>query len=672
MCGITGIMQLDGDPVCQHTLRQMVATLRHRGPDAAGVTVDGPVGLGHARLSIIDVVGGRQPMSTRDGMLTVTFNGEIFNFVELREELKARGHQFRTRSDTEVVLHAYREYGERCVEHFNGQWALAVWDRARRRLFLSRDRMGVRPLYYTNTGAAFLFASEVKALMAHPAVSCELDPQGFNQVMTFWCPLAPTTVFRDIRELPPGHNLILEDGHITTHRYWQLHYSDEAESLGLDGCAERLLELLTDAARLRLRSDVPVGAYLSGGLDSSIIATLVRSQTPRLQTFSVMFDESEYDESRYQQQVVQCLGTDHTSVYCDAAAIARVFPGVVLHTERPVLRSAPAPLYLLSQLVRASRLKVVLTGEGADEILGGYDLFKEDKVRRFCAAQPDSAARTALFRKLYPYMPNLQAQSPEWLRSFFGVRPEALNHRFFSHLPRWELTAQLKRLLSPDWAAELADCNAEADLTVALPGSYDAWRPFCRAQYLETALLLPGYILSSQGDRMAMAHGIEGRFPFLDHRVVEFAATIPPRWKMRGLREKYILKRAAGHLVPKSIADRPKQPYRAPDTTSFFDTQTGMARAPYVDELLSFSRICADDVFRADAVDRLVAKARAGKIVGTRDHMALLAVLSTQILLDQFHRGAAGNANQAPVTNIQKAHAPLDSREPDTTLSTHQ
>ncbi|MDZ7618960.1 MAG: asparagine synthase (glutamine-hydrolyzing), partial [Patescibacteria group bacterium] len=459
----------------------------------------------------------------RDGLLTVTFNGEVFNFIELRKELEDCGHHFHTRSDTEVVLRAYQHYGEQCVERFNGQWALGIWDRSRGRLFLSRDRMGVRPLYYTQVGRAFLFASEVKALLAHPEVSCELDPKGLNQVLTFWCPLAPTTVFRGIRELPPGHNLVLEGGRTSTTRYWSLNYSDEAESLGIDGCAERLLELLSDAARLRLRSDVPVGAYLSGGLDSSIITALIRSHTPRLQTFSVMFEEAEFDESRYQRQMVDWLGTDHTSVYCDSATIARVFPNVVLHAERPLLRSAPAPMYLLSQLVRASRLKVVLTGEGADEVLGGYDLFKEDKVRRFCVADPDSAARAALFGKLYPYMSNLQAQTPEWLRSFFGVRPEDLGRRFFAHMPRWTLTSQLKRLLSLEWAALVDRCDAEANLAAVLPPQYDAWRPFCRAQYVETALLMPGYILSSQGDRMAMAHGVEGRFPFLDHRVVEFA-----------------------------------------------------------------------------------------------------------------------------------------------------
>lgn len=647
MCGIAGIVQLDGAPVCRHALGKMVAALRHRGPDAAGIADAGPAGLGHTRLNILDALGGRQPMTSRDGRLTVTFNGEIFNHIELRKELEASGHGFRTRSDTEVVLHAYEEYGEQCVDRFNGQWAIGIWDRARQRLFLSRDRLGIRPLHYTRLPSKFIFASEVKALLTHPEAPRELDPRGFNQVLSFWCPYAPTTAFRGISELPPAHNLVLENGQVTISRYWQLHYSDDAESLGLDGCAERLLELLTDAARLRLRSDVPVGAYLSGGLDSSVITALVRPHTPRLRTFSVTFGDPAYDESDYQRRLVDHLGTDHTAVPCDAAAITRVFPKVICHAERPLLRSAPAPLYLLASRVRAAGFKVVLTGEGADEVLGGYDLLKEDKVRRFCAAQPDSAARTALFGRLYPYMPNLQSQSPAWLRSFFRARPDELGNRLFSHRPRWELTSQLKRLLSPHWAAELARYDAEADLAATLPDRYGTWRPFCRAQFLETTLLMPGYILSSQGDRMSLAHGVEGRFPFLDHRVVEFSATIPPRWKMRGLTEKYILKRAAGHLVPKAIAARSKQPYRAPDAASFFSAESTAFPAPYVEEMLSPQRIREDGVFRSDAVERLVAKARNGRIVGTRDNMAIIAVLSTQLLIDQFCRGRSHGASHA-------------------------
>jgi asparagine synthase (glutamine-hydrolysing) len=301
-----------------------------------------------------------------------------------------------------------------------------------------------------------------------------------------------------------------------------------------------------------------------------------------------------------------------------------------------VLRTAPAPLFLLSRLVHESGFKVVLTGEGADEVLGGYDLFKEAKVRRFCAAQPNSTLRPLLLGRLYPYLPNFQAQSLAYQKAFFHVRDSDLIDPFFSHLPRWRLTAQLKRFLSADFRAAVGRHDAYADARALLPAAFGRWDPFCQAQYLESVILMPGYILSSQGDRMAMAHSVEGRFPFLDHRVVEFAARIPARLKMKAVNEKYILKRAMRSLVPAAVLQRPKQPYRAPDAASFFDASTGRARRDYVDELLAPERIAADGVFQPAAVRALVDKARQGKATGTRDNMALVGILSTQLLLSQF------------------------------------
>ncbi len=648
MCGIAGVYRFDGEEACRRALREMVAQLRHRGPDASGVAVDGPVGLGHARLSIIDLDLGRQPMHNRDRSLALTFNGEIFNYVELRETLQGRGHWFQTRSDTEVILHAYEEYGEQCVDHFNGQWAFAIWDKRRRRLFLSRDRFGIRPLFYTHTGSKFLFASEIKSLFTHADVLRAIDPQGLNQLFTFWSTLPPRTVFRGIRELPPGHNMSVEGNQIQTRPYWKLEYAPDTEKRSVDDWAQQLLELLADATRLRLRSDVPVGAYLSGGLDSSVTTALVKRCTNNhLRTFSVTFGNAEFDESEYQNQVVRFLETDHQAVRCVGDTIARIFPEVIRHTEKPVLRTAPAPLFILSKLVHDEGFKVVLTGEGADEMLGGYDIFKEAKVRRFCAAQPDSAFRALLLQKLYPYMPNIQAQSLAYRKAFFRVRTEDLSNPFFSHLPRWELTSRLKRFFSREVRAELEGHDAYADVLAMLPEGYCDWSPLCQAQFLETAILMPGYILSSQGDRMTLAHGVEGRFPFLDHRVAELAARIPPRLKMKALNEKYILKRAARKLVPPEVLRRTKQPYRAPDAESFFDYHSQSVRGDYVAELLSANRIRDDGVFHPEAVDNLVKKARRGKVIGIKDNMALVGILSTQLLIDQF------------VDKRQRAGAPL-------------
>jgi len=649
MCGIVGTVHFDGSASDRQLLQRMLRAIGHRGPDASGVHVEGPAGLAHARLSIIDLQGGRQPMSNEDGSLWVTFNGEIFNYLELRERLRAKGHRFATRSDTEVILHAYEEYGEDCVRQFNGQWAFGVWDSRRQTLFLSRDRLGVRPLYYATAGKKFLFASEVKALLVHPEVVRGLDPLGLDQVFTFWSTLPPRTVFRGICELPPGHNLVVRGQGLRLAPYWQLSYDSCEQAMPEAECAERLLDLLTDATRLRLRSDVPVGAYLSGGLDSTVTAALARrSTTGPLRTFSITFDDAEFDESHYQRLAVDALQTDHEMIHCRLEDIGRVFPEVVWHAERPVLRTAPAPMYLLAELVRGEGFKVVLTGEGADEMLGGYDIFKEAKVRRFWAARPESDVRARLLERLYPYLPKLRAQSPAYRKAFFHVRPEDLANPLFSHLPRWELTARLKLFFSAAVRAELADHDAYAECLALLPAAYARWHPFCQAQYLESAMLLPGYILSSQGDRMAMAHGVEGRYPFLDHRVVEFAAALPARMKMRGLNEKHILKRAAAGLVPPAVLARPKQPYRAPDARCFLSATAG-DMPEYVEELLSPRRIRDDGVFQPEAVERLVQKIRRGFSIGIKDNMALVGILSTQLVIDRFLRGPAlpGGAIQA-------------------------
>jgi asparagine synthase (glutamine-hydrolysing) len=644
MCGIVGQFVRQPGQVDTAVLRRMIAMLGHRGPDGVGTYSDERVGLAHSRLSIIDLVGGTQPMHNEDASLWITFNGEIFNYLELREQLLAAGHQFSTRSDTEVILHLFEEKGEDCVRELNGQWAFALWDKKRRRLFLSRDRLGVRPLFYTSAGGGFLFASEVKALFAHPAVERELDLHGLDQIFTFWFTLPPQTAFKRVFELPPGHSMVVDDNGATIKRYWNLDYcitEPNGSARGEDECAEKLLDLLVDATRIRLRSDVPVGAYLSGGLDSTVTTALIRrfSDTP-LKTFSIGFEEPEFDESEFQQQAIAYLHTEHQQARCSNADIGAVFPDVIWHTEKPVLRTAPAPLFLLSRLVHDSGFKVVLTGEGSDEILGGYDIFKEAKIRRFWGVDPDSKFRPLLLKRLYPYLPQVQAQSPAFLKAFFHLTPGNETGPFFSHEPRWDLTSRLKLFFSDEAKAELQCYDARAEIAGTLPACYAAWNWFCQAQYLESAYLLSGYILSSQGDRVGMAHSVEGRFPFLDYRVVEFAASLPPRLKMKVLNEKYLLKKCVRGLIPERVRQRHKQPYRAPDAKSFFHS----AEPPYVAELTSPARIREDGIFSSTAVQKLVEKCRSGQASGARDNMALVGILSTQLVIDQFVRRFSSRA----------------------------
>jgi len=653
MCGIAGIVKTRSeqpDPVCLH---RMIAAIAHRGPDAQGVHCSGPVGLAHTRLSIIDVEGGSQPMSIADGTLWITFNGEIFNYLELREELLQKGHKFATRSDTEVILHLYQEEGEDCVHRLNGQWAFAIWDAPKRQLFLSRDRMGVRPLFYTMTADSFIFASEIKAIFANAEISRELDLHSLDQVFTFWVTLPPRTAFKNISQLPPGYSLVLRDTVLRVYQYWNIDYTAVAPDTQGQGeqFTEDLLNLLLDATRLRLRSDVPVGAYLSGGLDSTVITALTqRLVGNRLRTFSVSFDDKEFDESPYQKEASAFLHTQHSNVQCSYDDIAQVFPDVVWYTEQPILRTAPVPMMLLSSLVRQSGFKVVLTGEGADELLGGYDIFKETKIRQFWGKNLASRWRPHLLKRLYPYMDGIQRQSTGYLKSFFQVTEKDLASPFFSHLPRWGLTSKLKMFFSDQVRAEAGNLDCVAQLQADLPQAYSHWTTLNRAEYLETKYLLPGYILSSQGDRMAMANAVEGRYPFLDHRVVEFAAKLPSRLKMRVLNQKYILKQAAAGLIPESIKNRYKQPYRAPDGQS-------LIRSEQLTEMLSPRCIDADGIFDSTRVSGLLEKFRSGRPTSVKDDMALAGILSTQLLSQNFVHQAP------PMRHSQFASA--------TTSSTH-
>ena len=378
---------------------------------------------------------------------------------------------------------------------------------------------------------------------------------------------------------------------------------------------------------------MPVGAYLSGGIDSTVTTALAKSIVQdRLRSFSITFEDAEFDESRYQNEASAFLSTQHDSIRCTSSDIARVFPAVVWHTEQPIIRTAPAPMFLLSQLVHESGFKVVLTGEGADEVLGGYDIFKEAKIRRFCGRHPESKWRHLLLKRLYPYMDNIQRQPAEYLKHFFRVTSEDLASPFFSHLPRWELTARLKLLFSKDTREATSSVSCIEELEKTLPPDFWSWSYFGRAEYLETRHLLPEYILSSQGDRMAMAHSVEGRYPFLDYRVVEFAARLPANLKIKALDQKHLLKVAFRGLIPDSILRRPKQPYRAPDGKCFFEGDG----AEYVHESLSPDAIRQNGIFDSRAVTTLVEKFKAGRAIGVKDNMAIVAVLSTQLLLHHF------------------------------------
>lgn len=630
MCGIAGIVsseEHDPAPAGQQ-VRRMLAMIRHRGPDQSGIFQDSQAALGSARLSIIDIRNGQQPICNEDGTLWIVFNGEIFNYVELRPDLERRGHRFSTNTDTEVLLHMYEEFGAACLDRLNGQFAFAIWDTGRRRLFLGRDRLGIRPLFYTQANGALLFASEAKALLACPGVNAEIDPVTLDQIFTYWSPLSGRSIFRGIRQIPPGHFLTYSRRELNLRRYWNLNFDTQA-SASEGEQLEELRALLTDATRIRLRSDVPVGAYLSGGLDSSVVARLIATKTSSpLATFSVTFDDPNFDESAFQLRMSNLLGARHEIVHATHADIGRIFPSVIWHTEAPVMRTAPAPMFLLSQLARDSGFKVVMTGEGADEVLGGYDIFKEAAIRRFWARNPQSNIRPALLRRLYADIPGLSSANSSFLKAFFRSGLSETDSPYYSHLVRWRNNARTKRFFSTDVVDTVA---REARGAPDLPEQFENWGPLERAQYLESTILLSEYLLASQGDRMSMAHSVESRLPFLDYRVVEFCNRLPSRLKLRGLTEKYLLKQLGREILPPEVWTRPKRPYRAPIHKSFFNDST----PEYVRELLSAETIRSVGLFKPNAVSQLVSKATSGAHLGETDDMALAGILSTQ--LAHFH-----------------------------------
>jgi asparagine synthase (glutamine-hydrolysing) len=643
MCGIGGIVALSGDapaPARSQLLR-MTRALRHRGPDESGVATLGRAGLAHTRLSIIDHAGGRQPYTNDDSSMWLVYNGEVFNYVELREELRAAGRRFRSESDTEVVLRAYEHWGEAAFERFNGQFALGIWDRRKERLVLARDRLGVRPLYICKHAGRVTFASEIKALFASDAaIPRALDPIGIDQTFTFWTVIAPRTAFAGIEELRPGHVRTYTANGVRERAYWSLRYPQGGTAYGgsLEDAVEEVREELARATRLRmLRADVPVGAYVSGGLDSSLIASLARRATgARFSTFSVRFDDPEYDETRYQRLVSRELGTEHHEVVVRRADIASVFPDVIEHAERPLLRTAPAPLLLLSRLVRRAGIKVVLTGEGADEMFAGYDLFREAKVRRFWAKQPSSRLRPKLLGRIYPYLSRSPVARAAMAEDFFGRGLDRAALPGFGHETRWRTTSPLKRLFSRSMHAAVDAHDSIGALLADVPRELSTWSPLAQDQWFEIRTLLSSYLLSAQGDRMLMASSVEGRFPFLDARVVELASRLPPSYALRVLDEKHVLKRAAEGIVPREVIARTKQPYRAPDADSFL----GGDAPEWVGNVLHERAVARAQVFDPAAVAQLHAKCTAqvaaGKTLSNTDNMALVGVLSTQLLHDAF------------------------------------
>jgi asparagine synthase (glutamine-hydrolysing) len=644
MCGIAGFVRSSGR-ADRDDLHRMLEAVHHRGPQRLGGFSSGRVAIGNARLSIVDLEGGIQPVVSRDGRVALVFNGEIFNYWSLRDGLIAKGHAFETRSEAETLLRLYLEVGEEIFRQIDGQFAVAIWDGRAERLILGRDRVGIRPLFWYQDGELLAFGSEIKALFQLPSIPRRLDPRALLQTFRFWTVAGDTSAFEGVRQVPPAHYAVFDpiQGGPRLVRYWKWPFPGDLGSLQLADDEEYFEafahEFRASVDRQRM-ADVPVASYLSGGIDSTAVAMCLSELLPgTLRTYSVTFADPEYDESAAQRLVADRFGFEHSSVHIGPTDVSDHFRDVVFHAETPLFRTAPAPLFLLSKRVHDDGIKVVTTGEGADEILLGYDLFREVAIRRFWSHQPRSQWRGRLFQRLYAYLP--QYRNPRYLNLLLDFYKGTLADRGDPHYAmavRWGNGKALEVFLGRELRSWAATYDPVADLDRWLPPGYLEADHIARAQSIEMQTLLANYLLSSQGDRMSMAHAVEGRYPYLDHHFIEFAARLPRRLKLRGLKDKFILRNAFGDRIPDEVRFRPKVAYQAPDLMAFF---ANGRMPPYVEALLEPARLAEVGLFDAQHVGQLSKKGRNFKLarVGTRDNMAFVLVLSTMLLDDVFVRG---------------------------------
>jgi asparagine synthase (glutamine-hydrolysing) len=549
---------MENTAAARDLIARMCGVIEHRGPDGEGHYTEPGIAMGMRRLSIIDLATGRQPISNEDGSIWIVFNGEIYNYRELRELLLARGHKLRTRTDTETIVHLYEDEGERCVERLRGMFAFAVWDRRERRLFMARDRVGKKPLHYTLVGRTLVFGSEIKSLLQHPDVKREINLQAISDFLSFGYVPDPATAFNSISKLPPGHTLIFKDGMVSARRYWDFDYSGDSAAQGLrepeapeDDYIERLRELIAESVRARLESDVPLGAFLSGGIDSSVVVAMMAREM-KVKTFSIGFSDAGFDELRYARIAARHFGADHHE-FVVTPDVCRLVEEIVWHHDEPFADVSSVPTYVVSKMAR-EHVTVALSGDGGDEVFGGYERYVVDQRRRRYERIP-AFLRRALLRASRALPQG--AYGKRFLRNI-ALEPAA---RYVDSVTHFDRDTQLD-LFSEDARRALAgyDPAERFERTFAAPASRSG---LDHLLYLDSKTYLPGDILVKV-DRMSMANSLETRAPLLDHRLIEFAQTIPASFKLRGLETKYILKRAAQGLIPDEIINRPKRGFDVP------------------------------------------------------------------------------------------------------------
>jgi asparagine synthase (glutamine-hydrolysing) len=647
MCGISGIVDLEAErPIDERALRDMTAILAHRGPDGDGFHIEPGVGLGHRRLSIIDLAGGKQPLYNEDQSVVVTFNGEIFNFMEIEVELARRGHIFRTRSDTEVIVHAWEEWGVESLARFNGMFAFAVWDRRQKTLFVARDRLGVKPLYYARLAdGRLVFASELKGLLAYPGVPRRIDPRAIEEYFTFGYVPDPKTIYADVRKLEPGAYLCLRRGakQLAPVRYWDVPLAGErAPAVPRARWEEELRARLKEAVRKRLISDVPLGSFLSGGIDSSAVVAMMREiGTERILTCSIGFREPRYDESAYARLVAQAKHTDHRSETVEASDYGLLDQLVGIYDE-PYADSSAIPTYRVCQLARR-HVTVALSGDGGDEDFLGYRRYRlfaaEERLRR----RLPRALRTALFGALGRIYPKLD-WAPRVLRgktTFQALARDTVEA--YLHGVSVCGTDTRARIFSDDFSRSLQGYRAQEVFSGHLAGKTFS-DPLALVQYLDYKTYLPGDILTKV-DRASMAHSLEVRTPFLDYELVEWVAQLPSGVKLRHGEGKYLLKRALEPLLPREVLYRSKMGFAVPLELWF----RGSLRERIADTVRG-ARLANSGIFEPRALTTLVDEHQSGR----RDHSQVLWSL---LMFDGFlgREQAAATAAQDGARRLRAA-----------------
>ncbi|MEM9643400.1 MAG: asparagine synthase (glutamine-hydrolyzing) [Planctomycetota bacterium] len=602
MCGIAGIAQLDESrSPAAGVLPRMLETIFHRGPDDEGALFDGPIAMGMRRLSIIDLTDGKQPIFDESGRYAIVFNGEIYNYRELREDLIRRGHRFRTQSDTEVIVHLFEDHGPACLDHLRGMFGFAVWDKKKRELFIARDRLGIKPLYYVQTENALIFGSEIKSLLQHPDVSASLDHQSLAAYLSLKYVPAPRTMFEGIRSLPPAHSLTVSDGEVDIQRYWDVSYDKPSHVLGESEYADQLDAELRDSIRLRLRSDVPFGAFLSGGVDSSIIVALMSEMLDDpVKTFSVGFcGGDEPDELGYAQTVADHFGCEHHTLVINGNDFVEHAESVLWHLDQPIADQATAATHMVAKLARG-HVKMVLTGEGGDELFAGYARYVGNQYEKLFRPLPRFAGK--LVRSAADLVPHnrrakiainalTQRDEATRLSNWFPLLSDDSKQALLSSRMRAH-----DRPTAKYFSEQLARCDAQ--------------NPLDRMLHTDCNLWLPDYLLL-RGDKLSMANSLEARVPLLDHKLVEFAAKLPTKMKLNGKTRKYLLKKVAERYLPSEIIHRRKQGFSIP-----IDVWMRNEAKPMVCDLLSPDVVRRRGLFQPNVVERLITR----HMSGTHDH----------------------------------------------------